>query len=183
METNSRWWRGGLVVAVLMCCAQLAEAQEPGRTSGAVESALTPGMTVWITDAAGREERSRITAVSNGIVASLTDGVERRFAATEIRRIQARESDSLLNGAAIGAAVAVGSGLFLCTRTEPWEVCRDDVGPILRIAAVGAGIGMAVDALIRGRRTIYEARPTARWRALPVVGRTSVGAQVLLSIR
>ena len=49
-----------------------------------------------------------------------------------------RESDSVLNGALIGAGVAVASGLFLCTRTEPWRNCRDDVGPMLRIGAVGA---------------------------------------------
>jgi hypothetical protein len=61
------------------------------------------------------------------------------------------------NGALIGARVALASGLFLCSRTEPWENCRDDLGPMFRIAAVGAGAGIGIDALIRGRKVIFEA--------------------------
>jgi hypothetical protein len=97
-------------------------------------------------------------------------------------RIRARHSDSLLNGALIGAGAAVASGLFLCTLTEPWENCRDDVGPMIRIGALGAGIGIGIDALIRGRRTIYEAPPrSARLQVSPIVARRAGGVQVRLA--
>jgi hypothetical protein len=65
-------------------------------------------------------------------------------------------NDSVVNGALIGAGAAVASGLFLCTRTEPWRNCRDDAGPILRIAAIGAAVGAGVDALFRRREPLLS---------------------------
>jgi hypothetical protein len=75
--------------------------------------------------------------------------------------------------------VAVASGLFLCTRTEPRENCRDDAGPIARIAALGAAIGIGIDALVRGRKTIYEAGPVMmRPRIPPIAAERACGLQV-----
>ena len=96
--------------------------------------------------------------------------------------MEALRSDSLLNGALMGAGVAVASGLFLCTRTEPWENCRDDAGPMLGIGAIGAGIGVGIDALIRGRRTIYESTPPSTLlRAAPLVSRGAIGLRFSMS--
>ena len=117
-------------------------------------------------DANGQEQRARIVCVSGDAVTTSADGVSRRLTTNDIRRIEVRQSDSLLNGALVGAGAAIASGLFLCTRSEPWENCRDDVGPMLRIGAIGAGVGIGIDALIRGRRTIMD-RTAARacgWR-------------------
>jgi hypothetical protein len=80
----------------------------------------------------------------------------------------------------IGAGAAVASGLALCRLTEPWENCRDDVGPMLRIGAIGAGAGAAIDALIRGRRTIYEAPRSARLHVAPIIGRRVGGLHLSL---
>jgi hypothetical protein len=146
-----------------------------------VESALSPGTTVWITDSAGREEKRLIVSVSDGIVTTSANEDVRRFRTTDIARVRARHSDSVINGALIGAGAAVASGLFLCTRTEPWENCRDDVGPILRIAAIGAGAGIGIDALIRGRRTIYEAPKSTRLHAVPIAARGAAGLSVSVS--
>ena len=146
-----------------------------------VESALSPGTTVWITDSAGREEKRLIVSVSDGIVTTSANEDVRRFRTTDIVRVRARHSDSVLNGALIGAGAAVASGLFLCTRTEPWENCRDDVGPILRIAAIGAGAGIGIDALIRGRRTIYEAPRSTQLHVAPIAARGAAGLSVSVS--
>jgi len=86
----------------------------------------------------------------------------------------------VLNGALIGAAAAIGAGLFLCTRTEPWENCRDDAGPIFRIGALGAGVGIGIDALIRGRTTIYEAAGSATLHVMPAVDRRGGTVQIEL---
>jgi hypothetical protein len=140
-------------------------------------------MTVWITDATGREEKGRITRITDETISTLaSNDVVRQFKSDEVVRVQARRSDSILNGALIGAGAAVASGLFLCSLTEPWEICRDDVGPMLRIGALGAGIGIAVDAVIRGRTVIYEApNRGARISAQPIVGRTVGGLRVTLA--
>ncbi|RPI51242.1 MAG: hypothetical protein EHM55_19405 [Acidobacteria bacterium] len=139
-------------------------------------------MTAWITDSSGREEKTRIVGVSGGTVTATAGDDIRSFRTTDVMRVRARQSDRLINGALIGAGAAVASGLFLCRLTETWENCRDDVGPMLRIGAIGAGIGIGLDALIRGRKTIYEAAPgTAQLRAAPLIGRDARGVRVSLS--
>jgi hypothetical protein len=162
--------------------ASAVSAQTPHPGTNNLETALIQGRTVWITDDGGREEETRIVGVSGGVVTASTGADIRRFRTTDIVRVRARHSDSVLNGALIGAGAAVASGLFLCTRTEPWENCRDDIGPMVKIGALGAGIGIAIDALIRGRRTIYEAAPgTTRLHASPILGRHTRGLQIGVS--
>lgn len=167
-----------LVIFVLAAIPGGARAQPAGTPSRGLDRLLTPGMTAWITDSSGREEELRITGVTSDEITTTAAGRVRRFDPSDIRRVEARRSDSVLDGALIGAGVAIASGLFLCTRTEPWENCRDDVGPILRIGAIGAGAGIAVDALIRGRRTIYSSdRGAASLRVAPLLGADAKGLQ------
>jgi hypothetical protein len=105
----------------------------------------------------------------------------RRVPASDLVQSEARRSDSLWNGAAIGAAVGVTSGLLLCRATEPWRNCRDDVGPMLGMAALGAGIGIGIDALIRGRETANTGGAgTTRLQVTPIAARRAKGMQVSL---
>jgi hypothetical protein len=139
-------------------------------------------MTVWITDSRGREEKTRIVDVSSDNVTTSTGENVRRLRATDVSQVEVRHSDSLLNGALIGAGVAVATGLVMCRMMEPWENCRDDVGPMLKIGAVGAAIGIGVDALIRGRKTIYPAPPgSTRLHAVPLIGGQRAGLQLSVS--
>lgn len=101
-------------------------------------------------------------------------------ATTELAQTSVRRSDSVLNGALIGAGAGVAAGLLLCTRTEPWENCRDDVGPMLRFGAIGAGIGIAIDALIR-RKEPAETTDATRLHAAPILARETRGVRVSLS--
>lgn len=96
------------------------------------------------------------------------------------RAQEQRRSDSVLNGALIGAGVAVASGLAFCRLTESWENCRDDYGPMLRIGAIGAGIGIAIDALIRDRRAPAPAAGSTRVYVAPAVGRRAAGLHLLI---
>jgi len=85
-----------------------------------------------------------------------------------------RQSDSLWNGALIGAGAGVASGLFFCTRMEPWDNCRDDYEAMFKLGAIGAGIGMGIDALIR--KTVFQsASGSAEVRALPILSRRGKG--------
>ena len=180
LHTSIRLKRISLLI--LFCFSTVsAFAQTSEDPAPRVESALSPGTTVWITDSAGREEKRLIVSMSDGIVTTSANEDVRRFRTTDIVRVRARHSDSVINGALIGAGAAVASGLFLCTRTEPWENCRDDVGPILRIAAIGAGAGIGIDALIRRRRTIYEAPRSTRLHAVPIAARGAAGLSVSVS--
>lgn len=173
--------RAALLMALLLTAHPALSAQTSEEMRSNVETILNPGTTVWITDSTGQEEKTRILGVSGGILTTTSDDNVRRLRTTDIVRIRARRSDSVLNGALIGAAAAIGAGLFLCRTTEPWENCRDDIGPMLRIGALGAGIGIGVDALIRGRKTIYEANPSTRLHVAPMVGRHAGGLRFSLT--
>jgi hypothetical protein len=128
-----------LFAALFVCTASAVLAQQSGQPT--LESALTAGRTVWITDSGGREERMRIVGVSGNVLTATVGEDTRQLSTTDIVRVRAHHFDSVLNGALIGAGGAVATGLLLCNLTEPWENCRDDVGPMLRIGALGAGIG------------------------------------------
>ena len=176
-------WPARIALFLLSCLTSSAVAAQtsPAAETG-LDSVLTPGMTVWITDSDGQEAKMRIVSVSGGIVTTSAGAEVRRLRSADITRVRARHSDPVINGALIGAGAAVASGLLLCRTMEPWENCRDDVGPMARIGALGAGIGIVVDVLIRGRRTIYETSPgTPRVQAAPIVARHVRGVQVSIS--
>jgi hypothetical protein len=124
----------------------------------------------------------RLVAVTHELMTTSTADGTREFRFADVARVEARHNDSVLNGALIGAGAAVATGLLLCNATEPWENCRDDVGPMLRIGALGAGVGIAVDALFRGRKTVYEASGgSVRLHATPLVARRGGGVRVTLA--
>lgn len=94
--------------------------------------------------------------------------------------VAVRESDSLLNGALIGGGAGVASVLFICRQMEPWHVCLNDVGTMAKFGALGAGIGMGVDALIR-KKVYQSASGAAEVHAAPIFGRRAKGLR--LSVR
>lgn len=128
--------------------------------------------------AAQTPEPSTAVAEPGATLASAADAAAHRLAAQATVRVDRRRNDSVLNGAIIGAAAGVASGLFLCRLTEPWENCRDDVGPMVRIGALGAGIGIAIDALIRERETVYIPAGSSQVYVAPVARRGAKGVQV-----
>jgi hypothetical protein len=175
---SSNWLRGVFAAIISVSAVSAVSAQSPEPAQPNLDLLLSPGMTVWITDAAGREERVRVVGLSGGVVRTSVGELVRDREIRDIARIRVIHNDPVIEGALIGAGVAIGTGLAMCRLMEPWENCRDDVGPMLRVGAVGAAIGMGVDALIRGRRTIYEA---PRFRAAPFVSRHGAGVQVAFS--
>ena len=174
--------RTGLLLLFSAAATSAVSAQTEGAARAGLETALAPGTTAWITDSTGRERQARIAGVSDGIVTATAGEESWRVAIADITRVRVQRSDSVLNGALIGAGTAVASGLLLCSLTEPWENCRDDVGPMLGIGALGAGIGIGIDALIHGRRTIYE-RPagSARLHAAPLIAPGTTGLRLSVS--
>jgi hypothetical protein len=159
--------RATIVVLTLFSSIKPAEAQS--QQSGALEALLTPGLTIWIAEAGQPEVKAQVAGVSRDVLTLRNGASERAVRIRDVRRVRVRVSDPIWNGAVIGAGAAIATGLSLCVATEPWENCRDDVGPIARIGAVGAGIGIAIDALVRGRRSIYDAPvPAAEVQVVPV---------------
>jgi hypothetical protein len=109
-----------------------------------------------------------------------TAGTSAASAQTQPNVVTIRESDSLLNGALIGAGAGAASGLFFCTLMEPWEFCRQDFSSMAKFGAIGAGIGIGIDALIR-RKVYQTASGETEVLAAPIIGRRARGLR--LSVR
>jgi len=60
---------------------------------------------------------------------------------------------------------------------EPWRNCRDDYGSMLMTGAIGAGIGMGIDALIR-KKVYQTASGSAVVHAAPIIGRRAQGLRL-----
>jgi len=185
MRANRKSPSLGLCGLFILCVASTvstATAQPAPVIDPGLANALSPGATVWITDAGGAEQKMRIVGLSGDTITATVGEAVRRIRTTEVKRVRARHSDSFINGALIGAGAAIATGLGMCTLTEPWENCRDDVGPMLGIGALGAGIGIGIDALIRGRTTLYEApRGSTRLEVTPLVTRRAAGLRISVS--
>ena len=121
--------------------------------------------------------QTRERTEERGALASAASAELRRLDAQQGVRIERRRNDSVLNGALIGAAVGVASGLLVCRSMEPWEVCNDP-GPLLRVGALGAAIGIGIDALIRKREVTYGSSGSTELQVAPLVGRGTKGMQL-----
>jgi len=167
MRSLSRWLPRFAVLVMFattpaVALAQTTSARWPGLASSALQ-------TVYVLDRSGNETTGKLLALSPDALVMLVAGAERRFDVADVARIQKR--DSLKNGTLIGAAVGVAMGLLAagisdCPGNHPGGAC-----PGLRAATVVAstgfytGLGAGVDALIRGRTTLYEAPPQSPKRS------------------
>jgi hypothetical protein len=163
-----------------MAVGQTAPAPWPGLSTSDLQ-------TVYLLDRSGLETSGRLLALDPDSVMLLVGGSERRFDISDVTRIQKR--DSLKNGTLIGAAVGVIMGLVAagisdCPGDDPGGTCGG-----LRAATFAASLGMytalgaGVDALIRGRTTIYAAPATVLRSAPALMPPPRVAFHVRLSWR
>ena len=182
-----RSWKVAIVLAVvsLLLAFALAAAQEPVRDFTQLNTRLRAGDTVWVTDAQGREVKGKIAAIGADAL-TLGGGSGRTFGATDVATIRSRETDTLRSGALIGLGVGAASGLALCAAAEAsgpsdYAWCGAIFG------AVGAGIGVGIDALTPGRKIVaYRApgaagAPSARLSIAPFVTPRAKGLAVAYS--
>lgn len=124
---------------------------------------IQAGDKVFVTDDSGAKIKGSVLGVS---AVSLTllraDGARLELGEDRLRRIEKRGFDPVWQGAVIGAAIGMSPILFYCRgATESGEKCSDQGSSIAAFAALGAGIGAAVDALIPGKKRIYQSRGRA----------------------
>jgi hypothetical protein len=117
--------------------------------------------TVYVRDRLGVETPGRLLGLNPDSLLLLVNGVERRFDIADVARVQKR--DSLRNGTIIGAIVGVGMGLVAaglsdCPGEHPGGNCAGFRAAGVAVSTgVYAGLGAGIDALVRGRTTIYAA--------------------------
>jgi hypothetical protein len=111
------------------------------------------GDQVRIEEQSGERATGRLALLTPDEIAIQTDAGESRFAPGTIRKVSVRTYD-LRRGALIGAgAVAVLGAVVMCAHGE--KNCAI-IGP-LGGAPIGAGLGLAIGALIPRMRPVYRA--------------------------
>ncbi len=107
-----------------------------------------------VEDQRGDKATGRLTRLTRDEMAIQTDAGEKRFTSDTVREVAVR-SHSLRKGALIGAGVfAVLGALAVCSHEGGGDCII--VGP-LGAGPIGAGVGLAMGALIARMRTIYRA--------------------------
>jgi hypothetical protein len=150
------------VISGFVATAAPAWAQEAAASFDALAGRIHVGERIWVTDATGREVRGRLERLSSDGLVLKAHGLE-TFAAADVRRVRARNRDSLKNGALIGLGVGGAMATAWCI-----GAVADDSGEIdarvecaegfIVFPGLGALIGLAVDALIPGKmRIVYQA--------------------------
>ena len=151
-----------LVSATFAVTAAPVSAQEAATSFDELAGRIHVGERIWVTDATGREVRGRLARFSSDRLDLQTNGLE-TFAASDVRRVRVRERDSLKNGTLIGLGVGGAMATAWCIGAVTDN--SDEVDARVECAegftvfpGLGALIGLAVDALIRGKaRVVYEA--------------------------
>lgn len=137
---------GVIVVSVLLIVpAQMAQAGQKSHKPAIAEDVIV------IQSESGEELHGRLLDLSAASLAILVDGRRVDVPIDNVLRIDAR-TDSVKNGAIIGAAVAGGLVGLACAGADGRGECV--VAAILD-AGFGALVGAGIDALHKGRTPIY----------------------------
>jgi hypothetical protein len=146
-----------LLTATLVTVPQIAGAQPPARTFDELSRHLGRSDEVWITDATGKETKSRIVTISASMLTVNTKQGPLDLQTGDIVRVRQRRPDPIWNGILIGALAGASYPLWYFSRMyETGESLRENVDSVGVGAVTGACVGAWIDRRIRGKKTIYE---------------------------
>jgi hypothetical protein len=138
-----------------------AEGQSPALRATSFDQLsvlVRPGDTVTVTPASGTPFSGKITGLSSSGLTLLVGKELRPLQESDVATIRHRRQDSLSNGALWGLGVGAAAGFSTCGFCHP--------GPGLMMAGmfggIGAGIGVGVDALIKGNVVLFQRRDSGR---------------------
>ena len=152
---------GGAVFLLLCAGATRVDAQGVASSFDQLSVLVKPGDKISIVDMTGREAEGRIGKLSRDELTLVTKAGARQLGERDVAKIRQRRSDSLQNGAIIGAAAGAGYGLAVLALLASMD---DGGGPIpigvvtgmVVFTGIGAAAGAGIDALIPRRQVIYE---------------------------
>ena len=150
-------WTLFLAFAVPLGAVPCAHAQVAPTTFAELRLKAEPGDTIYVTEANTRERRAKILDLSRSSLLVTIDGRPRELTEAKVTRIRRRMPDPIWNGAAIGAGVYFGLGAIMVAALGEGECGGRCMGINAALAAgIGGSLGAGIDALIEGRKTIYE---------------------------
>jgi hypothetical protein len=166
--------RGTLAVCIILA-PRLAPAQPVASSFDELRQVMKKGQTVVVTDASGERTKGKVADVHPSSLVLLIPEA-RTFVEGAVTEIRA--TDSLSNGALIGAAVGTGLAMwdYLIDPSEPGNAAVFTVA-----IGLGTAVGAGIDALVGGRVLYGAPWQTRRLMFLPVFEKDRKGA--LVSVR
>jgi hypothetical protein len=182
MFDSQMWLSCAAVPLLLVLDASMTEAQDVASSFEQLRSLVRVGDSVTVTDVMGREMQGTIAELSSSSLALTAYGTRTDFSEGDLETVSQR--DSRWNGTFWGLAVGAGLGA-LFEKSLVDEYGRDDIdygSGVVPFAAIGAGIGFAVDAMIKGRRVLYaKSRTSTRATVAPLW--SAQRKEILVSLR
>ena len=113
----------------------------------------------------------------DAIVVSTPAGI-RTIPFRELRRAQKR--DALWTGAAAGAGIGAALGIAVVANGEcrPQQCHAEETGFVIGSAIYGALIGWGLDALVKGKTTVFDSDVSVRVGMMPRRGGMSAGVAI-----
>lgn len=164
-----------LALLALLVAAAPASAQTAG-TFEELPSLLSQGDVVTVTDDQGRLLAGRILDLTPSGLSLESTGARLSLSADQVESIRHLRFDPLENGTLIGVGIGAIPGFLLGAATR-------NIGPSMVVGlAAGAGIGAAVDAIIRETRVVYRQANASRqeWTVTPLLSAHHRGVAVSL---
>jgi len=154
---------------------------EPSRAASGVQASLLEDLALRVNlndrllveDASGGRATGRLTRLTADEIALLTAAGEKRFTRETVRQVGVRHQ-RLRMGVLIGAGAGAAIGAVAACMGAEREECAD--APIIA-SAVGAGLGLAVGALLH-KTTIVYPEPEKRTFIAPAISRGAAGVLV-----
>jgi hypothetical protein len=121
---------------------------------------VKPGDKIDVIGVDGIRTRGKIESLTPASLRLSTKGGFRDFAQKDALEIKQKRSDSLANGALIGAVTGGGimsaAAIALCSGGECYGEGRQVAGAIVEYTGIGAAIGVGIDAIFKHHQTIYK---------------------------
>ena len=161
-------------------CAQTL----PAQSFEQLQVLVKPGDSIYFRDSTGATSKAKILGLSPSSLQVMTKSGIRDLFEADVSEIKQWRNDSLANGALIGlaggAAVGIIGAVAYCSGGER---CSGVAPAIMGWSALGAGIGVGIDALIPHKLTIYSGggRISHHLEFGPVLGPSRKGVAVRFS--
>ena len=152
------------LVAVLITIPSIAAGQAPVDWHMHV-SVLDAGDRIDVRTTEGTRLRGRVVRVDADALTVSSKGQEVRLPAITVNSIE--RHDGVWNGAVAGFTGGFATGVILMSTCDPGFLCEHSPEAILSCGALtggfGFGVGLLIDAIVRGDGTVF--RRSARARA------------------
>lgn len=164
-----------VVLAVVFWCGISGPSQVSAQQVSSFEQLqllVKPGDKIEVIGTDGQSSKGKIESLTPAKLRLAIKGSVRDYAQKDALLIKQKRSDSLANGAIIGAVAGGGltGGLFIayCSGGECDGEAGSVVAATLIYAGLGAAIGVGVDAMFKHRQTIYKSPEQTALKSLRV---------------